>query len=445
MLPRFSRIAALTLAITLSAGQVMAEQSVLVRGTEDRRPAKAEPGQIHSGIGKVLARGSSGTGFAVGRCHALTNHHVVESSLNRPFSFRLSGSEHKAIALAHGGSSVGPNDWAILELDPCIPRGYRIPTISLEDPRSLIRRGTRLQMAGFPFDRAGDRLWLEPDCKATGLRFDKLTTNCTSANGNSGGPVFLANSPSIPRVVAMHATSTATGSSHKTVDEDDPDYTGGAILMLGLVDQLRANVPDVRIMGSPPGTWPPSNSDDWDPRQIARHGVPDAAGQRSNPPATSGLSDGAGATSAPLEAQGFGDVPSQSRRWACGVTHRQLSIAAANGDANAQVNLAAGYQLGLFGPVNYPAANKWYRAAGRQNHPAALYNLALAYLNGHGVEPNRDAAITLLNRAIALGDTEAMELATEMGVIPTSDGPGIQGPGSDTEDSRSLWEKLLGK
>ena len=60
-------------------------------------------------------------------------------------------------------------------------------------------------------------------------------------------------------------------------------------------------------------------------------------------------------------------------------------LAAAQGDAEAQLNLGVMYAHGHGVPQDYAEALKWFRLAAAQGHAEAQYNLGVMYLNGQGI------------------------------------------------------------
>lgn len=65
--------------------------------------------------------------------------------------------------------------------------------------------------------------------------------------------------------------------------------------------------------------------------------------------------------------------------------------------------------LELYGFGDYDSAFPYFRRAADQDHPGALTNLAMMYLNGYGVEPSLRQTEALLRRASALGSAVASE------------------------------------
>ena len=67
------------------------------------------------------------------------------------------------------------------------------------------------------------------------------------------------------------------------------------------------------------------------------------------------------------------------------VAVRWWRLAAEQGDASAQYNLALMYDNGEGVPQDYAEAVKWYRLAAEQGIAAAQVNLGVMYANGEGV------------------------------------------------------------
>lgn len=72
--------------------------------------------------------------------------------------------------------------------------------------------------------------------------------------------------------------------------------------------------------------------------------------------------------------------------------------------------LGRGYAEGWWGRQDMEQAAFYYRQASERQIPSAMYNLALCHLHGRGVAKSRQRACTLLQRAAALGDTDALNL-----------------------------------
>ena len=81
--------------------------------------------------------------------------------------------------------------------------------------------------------------------------------------------------------------------------------------------------------------------------------------------------------------------------------------AAAQGDAQAQYNLAVAYDEGEGVTQNKEEAVKWYRQAAAQGIAQAQYNLAVAYDEGEGVTQNKEEAVKWWRQAAAQGIAQA--------------------------------------
>ena len=99
-----------------------------------------------------------------------------------------------------------------------------------------------------------------------------------------------------------------------------------------------------------------------------------------------------------LEGRGVPRDPAQAARW--------LALAADQGDAYAQNNLAA--VLLAVGRTDEAVAR--YQQAAAQDYADALYNLGVLTLEGHGLPRSESAARLWLGRATALGHRGAQAL-----------------------------------
>ena len=82
-------------------------------------------------------------------------------------------------------------------------------------------------------------------------------------------------------------------------------------------------------------------------------------------------------------------------------------IAAQQGDANAQFNLALCYSQGQGVEQDQSEAARWYRKAAEQGDAKAQYNLARCYEHGKGVEQDQAEAIRWYRAAAEQGDAKA--------------------------------------
>lgn len=79
--------------------------------------------------------------------------------------------------------------------------------------------------------------------------------------------------------------------------------------------------------------------------------------------------------------------------------HHRARLLAERGDANAQVLLAALFQLGWGTATDYGEAVKWYRNASEQGHPVAQVLLANRYRDGEGVFKDLEQMRALYHKA----------------------------------------------
>jgi len=82
-------------------------------------------------------------------------------------------------------------------------------------------------------------------------------------------------------------------------------------------------------------------------------------------------------------------------------------LAAAQGLANAQINLGGMYDFGTGVAQNDAEALRWYQLAAAQGHPMALFNIAVYHELGRGVRENKAEAIRWYRRAHAAGYSRA--------------------------------------
>jgi TPR repeat protein len=76
---------------------------------------------------------------------------------------------------------------------------------------------------------------------------------------------------------------------------------------------------------------------------------------------------------------------------------------AKQGNAGAQRNLGAAYELGHGAPQDFKEAVKWYRKAAEQGDASAQAGLGAMYANGQGVSEDDNAAVKWFRRAADQG------------------------------------------
>ena len=82
-------------------------------------------------------------------------------------------------------------------------------------------------------------------------------------------------------------------------------------------------------------------------------------------------------------------------------------LAAATGNARAQLNLGVMYAKGQGVAQDYAEAFKWYRLAAEQGDADAQYSLGVMYDEGQGVTQNHVRAYTWWSLSAASGQTNA--------------------------------------
>lgn len=103
-----------------------------------------------------------------------------------------------------------------------------------------------------------------------------------------------------------------------------------------------------------------------------------------------------------------GDLGDMARsRSLYGLARPLLFIAALQGEAKAQNNLAGLFAEGLGGRPNPAAAAMWFQKAADQGVVEAQFNLANFYESGTGVRRNTGKAVALFEKAAAAGDVTA--------------------------------------
>ncbi|HIF10918.1 MAG TPA: hypothetical protein EYQ81_14500 [Sneathiellales bacterium] len=84
-----------------------------------------------------------------------------------------------------------------------------------------------------------------------------------------------------------------------------------------------------------------------------------------------------------------------------------FTLAAKQGNADAQNSLGTIYQYGRGVTQNYATAQKWYRIAEKQGHSYAQFNLGLMYEHGHGARQNYKTAVKWFRLAAEQGVADA--------------------------------------
>jgi len=108
-----------------------------------------------------------------------------------------------------------------------------------------------------------------------------------------------------------------------------------------------------------------------------------------------------------------------------------LERAAAQGDADAQFNLAVLFEEGRGVTQEAPAAARYYALAAAQGHLAAQTNLGLLYIEGRGVKRNLATAYQWIEAAASRGYAKA---SYALGVME-AEGLIARGPSTDSIES----------
>jgi TPR repeat protein len=95
-------------------------------------------------------------------------------------------------------------------------------------------------------------------------------------------------------------------------------------------------------------------------------------------------------------------------RHGCVDAFKWYSLAAEQGDADAQCNLEQMYEKGEGVPQDYVEAIKWCKLAAGQGHAGAQYNLGAAHGNGEGVPQDFAKAARLIKLAADQGNATAI-------------------------------------
>ena len=86
---------------------------------------------------------------------------------------------------------------------------------------------------------------------------------------------------------------------------------------------------------------------------------------------------------------------------------REYQKAAELGHVEAMYNLAVAYFQGDGVQQNYQKAQAWYQKAADMGHASAKYNLGSMYFYGQGVDANQSHALTLWQQAAEQGNAKA--------------------------------------
>ena len=114
-----------------------------------------------------------------------------------------------------------------------------------------------------------------------------------------------------------------------------------------------------------------------------------------------------------------------------------LRLAAAQGDAVAQLEIATRLAEGKGIKQNFSEAATWYERAAAQGQPIAQYRLATLYERGMGVKASRDRARTLYESAAEQGNLKAMHNLAVISTSPVAGNP-------DYDSAAALFSRAAG-
>ena len=114
-----------------------------------------------------------------------------------------------------------------------------------------------------------------------------------------------------------------------------------------------------------------------------------------------------------------------------------LRLAAAQGDASAQLEIATRLAEGKGVKQSFAEAATWYERAAVQGQPIAQYRLATLYERGMGVKADRNRARTLYEQAAEQGNLKAMHNLAVISASPASGRP-------DYDTAATLFNRAAG-
>ena len=90
------------------------------------------------------------------------------------------------------------------------------------------------------------------------------------------------------------------------------------------------------------------------------------------------------------------------------------SLAAQQGDPDAEYHLGQLYRLGQGVNIDYPSAQSYYLKAAKKGHPLAQLNLGTLYYSGKAIEKQEEDAFYWLHQAAEKGDAHAQWMIGDM-------------------------------
>lgn len=151
-----------------------------------------------------------GSGFLIDRCHVLTARHVVAEGrevVGRHVRFRLDPASAATPANSSTGTVIAAgapgvrradysDDWALIRIERCLGSTFGYFPIAAQGFYRLGGDGPvrpALTAMGYPRDRGGRLLMIDPDCAARQRTTIGLRHDCAATPGSSGGPLLAWN------------------------------------------------------------------------------------------------------------------------------------------------------------------------------------------------------------------------------------------------------------
>ena len=184
-----------------------------------------------------------GSGFLIDHCHVLTARHVIgdgdgDGIIGRHIRFRLQPTTAATSANSSPGTVIAAGahvvrrgdysgDWALIRIARCLGARFGYYPIASQGFYSLggsARLRPGLTAMGYPRDRGGRLLVIDPQCEARQRTTIGLRHDCASTAGNSGGPLLAWNESSsryeaiaINVAAVRHAGTVAFSVDHANV------------------------------------------------------------------------------------------------------------------------------------------------------------------------------------------------------------------------------------
>jgi V8-like Glu-specific endopeptidase len=233
----FSKALTIVAAAATVAGGLLtpAYANVFAFDGQDPRVAspRTGPNRLYAPVGAVTTIGkvpasddgarqirTRGSAFLVSPCYVLTNYHAVfgldydgpDPERDYAVTFSVGADPDylfrwkvRAVPVRWGAfNKRKEHDWALLKLEGCVGGQADIGWLELSAMSGETMVGLGVALAGYPADKAGDTLWVQPDCRIEGMQKGtaKVLHACSVHSGASGGPL-IEHGRQGPAVVAI--------------------------------------------------------------------------------------------------------------------------------------------------------------------------------------------------------------------------------------------------